>query len=158
MSPIKRRVFSAVACNRVGRFLPKVIMMTTTNEIAYFETDQIKLALVLWKAAKKAHQTDFNVLKFTSQWNYADVMLQELILSEDPETAEHAIHLMQVRISFTQQFPERAKKMGAVSAATTPFVETQRPKSSPLANSPASPEPDPPATPPTANRYVKGVR
>lgn len=155
--PIRRRVLSAVACNRVTRFLPKVTMMTTTNDIAYFETDQIKFALVLWKAVKKAHQTDFDVMKFTSQWNFADTLLQELILSEDAPTAEHAIHLMQLRIAFTQQFPERAKKMGAVPNTTTSLVETQRQPSSPSANSVPSSEPDP-RTPPTASRYVRGVR
>ena len=156
--PSRRGNFSAAACHIAGRILPKVTMMTIPNDIAYFETDQIKFALALWKAAKKAHQTDFNVLKFTSQWGYADTLLQELILSEDAPTAEHAIYLMQLRIAFTQQFPERAKKMGAVPVATPPFVETNRRKSSQETKAPSSSEPDPRATPPAASRYIKGVR
>jgi hypothetical protein len=131
--------------------------MTTTN-IDYFESDQIKFALVLWKVAKKARQPDFDVLKFSHQWVYADTVLQQLMLSDDPDTSQQAIDLMSLRILFAQKFPERAQKMGAVitgsgAGASTAKQDSRGPERSPDGSTSGQ-------TPPQPNdkRYIKGVR
>ena len=131
--------------------------MTTTN-IDYFESDQIKFALELWKFAKKSHAPDFDVLKFTHHWSYADSVLHQLMLSDDALTSQHAIELMQLRILFAQKFPERAKKMGLSLNASSVAVDAITPtKNSPYQSStdtkPTSESPTPPD-----KRYVKGVR
>lgn len=131
--------------------------MTTTN-IDYFESDQIKFALELWKVAKKARQTDFDVLKFTHQWAYADTVLQQLMLSDDAPTSQQAIDLMQLRILFAQTFPERAKKMGAVAidnGAGAVALKHNAPESD---RSSTHTKPAPTTPDPADKRYIKGVR
>lgn len=131
--------------------------MTTTN-IDYFESDQIKFALVLWKVAKKARQSDFDVLKFTHQWAYADMVLQQLILSDDADTSQHAIDLMQLRMIFVQTFPERAKKMGAVSTGNGAGSNAMKHNATATEQSSTSTIPTPTTPGSTDKRYIKGVR
>lgn len=143
---------------RVLQCLTKVTTTMTTNDISYFETDQIKFALNLWKAAKKAQQVDFNVLKFTSQWDYADSILQQLILSDDAATSELALDLLQKRIAFTQTFPERAKKMGATPVASNGVANAHASAAQKPVAPPIPTKPDPVTPSPTEKRYIKGVR
>ena len=138
--------------------LNKVTTTMTTNDISYFETDQIKFALNLWKAAKKAQQVDFNVLKFTSQWDYADAMLQQLILSDDAATSELALDLLQKRIAFTQTFPERAKKIGATPLSSNSVANPHASAARKPAATPVPTKPDPVTPSPSEKRYIKGVR
>ncbi len=132
-----------------------------TTNIDYFESDQIKFALVLWKVAKKARQPDFDVLKFSHQWAYADTILQQLMLSDDAITSQHAIELMQLRILFVQKFPDRAKQMGAVftvpNADSTNGTATTRDAATPDRLS-TSAKPGQTPLEPNGKRYLKGVR
>lgn len=111
----------------------------------YFETDQIKFAVYLWKANKKAHGADFDVLNFTQQWPYADTVLRQVLLSDDEVVARYALELMQLRLQFIARYPARARACGAIIDAVP---------------APAPPaKPDPPADPGSPRRaYLKGVR
>ncbi len=111
----------------------------TPANLDYFETDQVKFAVHLWKANKKTGGADFDVLKFAQQWLYADIVIKQALLSENEEVSRFAVELMQLRLRFAARYPARALSFGAViDAVTLP-----------------DPRPDPGAPKRT---YVKGVR
>ncbi|MFT5590475.1 MAG: hypothetical protein ACI9ZF_002666 [Bradyrhizobium sp.] len=113
----------------------------TPPNLDYFETDQVKLAVYLWKANKKARGVDFDVLKFAQQWPYADTVVKQALLSEDDAVARGAFELMQLRLRFIAQYPARARAFGAViDAGTSPASTTK-------------PDPGAPKRP-----YLKGIR
>ena len=114
----------------------------TPANLDYFETDQVKLAVHLWKANKKAGGADFDVLKFAQQWAYADAVIKQALLSEDGTVSLYAVELMQLRSRFIARYPARALGFGAVIDAPP---------------TPARPDPQPePGAP--KRTYVKGVR
>ncbi|MFT5532985.1 MAG: hypothetical protein ACI8WM_002513 [Burkholderiaceae bacterium] len=113
----------------------------TPANLDYFETDQVRLAVHLWKANKKAKGADFDVLKFAQQWAYADVVIKQALLSDDDAVARGALELMQLRLRFVATYPARALAFGAVIDPVT---------------SPASAAKSDPAPPKRA--YLKGVR
>lgn len=113
----------------------------------YFETDQVKFAVYLWKANRKAQGTDFDVLKFSQQWAYADLVLRQVLLSDDEVVTRYALELMQLRLQFIARYPARARACGAIID----------PVPAPAPVQPEKPEPPPdPGRPRRA--YLKGVR
>lgn len=95
--------------------------MATTPPNAYFETDQIKHAVALWKLSRRASEPDFDVLKFGRDWQYAETVLVQCLASEHESVSNAALELMQLRMQFEQQDPERALKLGArPSGSLTP--------------------------------------
>ena len=86
----------------------------------YFETDQIKFAVQLCKMIKKSGGAEFDVLKFTKDWEYADAILSRAMMANDEPVSDGAIELTQLRAHFMQQFPERARKLGALIAIANP--------------------------------------
>ncbi len=114
----------------------------TPANLDYFETDQVKFAVHLWKANKKAGGVDFDVLKFAQQWAYAETVIKQALLSDDDAVARFALELMQLRLRFIARYPARAMGFGAVIDA---------------GSSPANPDPKPDPGGPK-RPYVKGVR
>ncbi|EGF31762.1 hypothetical protein IMCC9480_3440 [Oxalobacteraceae bacterium IMCC9480] len=106
--------------------------------LEYFETDQVKFAVHLWKANKKAGGADFDVLKFVQQWAYADAVLGQALLSEDEAVSGSALQLTQLRVLFMARYPARALTCGAIVDAA-----------------PAQTTPDPAAP---KRSYLKGIR
>lgn len=138
----------------------KTVMVDTTgenmsdiksNNMDYFETDQIMFATKLWKLIKQAKGTDFNIIKFSQDWEYAENVLLQSMMSPDSATSDYAVELMQLRLIFTQRQPERAKKMGAKVAVdeTNKLTAKSEPQKQPSGNTGTTP----PDTPPRAGQY-----
>jgi hypothetical protein len=113
----------------------------TPVNLDYFDTDQVKFAVHLWKANKKAGGTDFDVLKFAQQWAYAEAVIQQTLLSDDAAVSRLALELMQLRLRFVARYPARALRLGAVIDVAS------------AAKSDRQPDPGGPK-----RAYVKGVR
>ncbi len=96
--------------------------MSHIPTLEYFESDQIRLAVSLWKLVRRAKETDFDVLRFGREWVYADDVLLLCMRSEDEAVSQATIELMQLRACLEQQKPELARKLGAKSA-TAPRAE-----------------------------------
>jgi hypothetical protein len=119
--------------------------MTTTGpfNLDYFESDQIKFSVLLWKANLKAKGADFDVLKFSQSWSYAESVLERTLISSDAAVADAALDLLQLRVLFVQHDPDRARLLGA----PLPGVITAPP---PESGSPDNPAPN--------RRYLNGGR
>lgn len=91
--------------------------MSPTPTLDYFESDQVRLAVALWKLAKRAKEPDFDVLRFSREWAYADAVLMLCMRSEDEAVSNATIELMQLRACLEQQKPELARRLGAKSNA-----------------------------------------
>ena len=127
--------------------------MTINSSLDYFETDLVKHAVTLWKAVRRARETDFDVLRFGRDWLYADGVLQQCLASEQDTVCDAALELVQLRTRFQQEQPARAQKIGAPATAKTP--PTAAAPAAPAASA-ATPAPAEPEAPPT--RYLKSLR
>jgi hypothetical protein len=137
--------------------------MATNLPNDYFETDQIKHAVALWKLVRRAGECDFDVLKFGRDWYYAETVLVQCLASEHEAVSTAGLELMQFRMQFEQQHPERAAKLGAGSSASRSAPSgaqsarpaatstTAKPSSGTTANAPK----DAPAAP---TKYLKSLR
>jgi hypothetical protein len=125
--------------------------MTSPSAFTYFETDQVKHAVDLWKLVRRAGDPDFDVLKFGRDWQYADAVVTQCLASAHDAVSEAALALMQLRLQFEQEQPERARKLGAVPAgAANPRGSAARPATSSAEGSPTDP-----AAP---AKYLKSLR
>ena len=79
--------------------------MSHIPTLEYFESDQIRLAVSLWKLVRRAKETDFDVLRFGREWVYADDVLLLCMRSEDEAVSQATIELMQLR-------PGRCRRWG----------------------------------------------
>lgn len=141
--------------------------MATNPPNDYFETDQIKHAVALWKLARRASEPDFDVLKFGRDWHYAETILVQCLASEHEGVSAAALELMQLRMQFERQHPDRAAKLGAglspSNSASRPAPPgTQTPRSATvssqeksIAGSTSAAPKDAPVAP---TKYLKSLR
>lgn len=127
----------------------------TNARLAYFETDQIKYAVQLWKAVKAAHFAEFDVLKFTQNWTYADDVLARSLIADDDRVSNSAVELMQMRMLFAEQYAERARKLGAPVTGGAPKAAIPA-RSAAGGNGNAAEAPHESESP--NRRYLKGLR
>ncbi|MBC7501081.1 MAG: hypothetical protein H7315_11375 [Herminiimonas sp.] len=127
----------------------------TNARLAYFETDQINYAAQLWKAVKAAHFAEFDVLKFTQNWAYADDVLAWSLIADDDSVSNSAVELMQMRMLFVEQYAARARKLGAPVSGSAPKATTPA-RSAAGANGNVAESPHETESP--NRRYLKGLR
>jgi hypothetical protein len=131
--------------------------MTSPSAFIYFETDQVKHAVALWKLVRRAGEPEIDVLKFGRDWQYADAVLVQCLASEHADVSDAALALMQLRLGFEQAQPERARKLGAGAAGTVnPSASKPRHASLPGAQHAAPSEPEQAA--PAPAKYLKSLR
>ncbi|GAA4027017.1 hypothetical protein [Actimicrobium antarcticum] len=126
-----------------------------STNLDYFEADQLKYAVQLWKVNKKAGGPDFDVLKFGREWHFAETVLGQALIADDDAVSACALQLMQLRLFFLQRHPMRAQKLGAS------LVEASA--SAPETSAPSNPQPSIsngklPDSEPPKQRYLKGIR
>lgn len=130
--------------------------MSNNPNLDYFESDQVRLAVALWKAAKRANEPDFDVLRFGREWPYADSVLLLCLGSANEAVSDAAMALMQLRSCLEQQRPEQARKIGAKAvAASGTEAGAERSPQQRAPSPPAAAVDDSPLPP---RRYTKSLR
>jgi hypothetical protein len=122
----------------------------------YFETDQIKFSVRLWKAIKQSHGIEFDVLRFTQNWSYAESIVVQALTATDDNVSAIALEIMQLRSLFLQKYPERAKKLGAIIAEQPQLANNSNTRKVQL--SADSDKDKKPSDEPLKNRYLKSLR
>ena len=113
--------------------------MAMDSTLDYFENDQVRFAVMLWRLVRKAGGADFDVLKFGRDWAYADAVILQCLASENNAVADAALDLMQLRLRFETAYPERAHKLGAVAVSgSVPGAAPTTNRNDPEKNSHAS--------------------
>ena len=130
--------------------------MSNNATLDYFESDQMRLSVALWKLTRRAGEADFDVLRFGRDWAYADTALMGYLASEHEAVSNAAVELMQLRARLEQQQPERAHKLGAGGGASAQASQPDQPRR-PAALTPASPGSAAPDDPPP-QRYTRSLR
>ena len=127
--------------------------MASTPSLDYFESDQVRYAVMLWRLLRKAGVNDFDVLRFGRDWAYAEATLTQCLQCEQEAVVDAALDLIQQRARFAHQEPARARKLGAL--ADVPIGDDAAPGViRPSAPSVGPKEPDPSERP----KYVKSLR
>ena len=117
--------------------------MTAGSNLDYFETDQVRYAVMLWRLVRKAGGTDFDVLAFGRDWQYAEAVILQCLASENEAVADAALDLMQLRMRFERLEPLRASILGAPGAPPARPAEVGKPDDD---------------TPPANGKYLKSLR
>ena len=133
--------------------------MTSPSAVNYFETDQVKHAVALWKLVRRAGEPEIDVLKFGRDWQYADAVLLQCLASEHEDVSDAALALMQMRLAFEQEQPERARKLGAgAGAAGTVNAAASKPRPASPSGSPQAAPNEPGQAAPAPAKYLKSLR
>ena len=132
-------------------------IMTSPSAVNYFETDQVKHAVALWKLVRRAGEPEIDVLKFGRDWQYADAVLLQCLASEHENVSDAALALMQMRLAFEQEQPERARKLGAGAAGTVNAAASKPRPASPSGSPQAAPN-EPGQAAPAPAKYLKSLR
>jgi hypothetical protein len=93
--------------------------MGLETDLAQFDTQQARYAVMLSRLVRKTGDADFDVLCFCGDWQYAETTINQCLASDHPAVADAALHLMQLRLRFEQALPERARQMGLARNATS---------------------------------------
>ena len=127
--------------------------MASTPSLDYFESDQVRYAVMLWRLLRKAGVGDFDVLRFGRDWAYAEITLTQCLQCEQEAVVDAALDLIQQRARFAHQEPARARKLGA--SEEVPNGDNAVPEAIRAPTSPVAPKhPDPSDKP----KYVKSLR
>ncbi|MES2832950.1 MAG: hypothetical protein V4695_13275 [Pseudomonadota bacterium] len=130
--------------------------MTTDAPLDYFESDQVRHAVTLWRLVRKAGGADFDVLKFGRDWHYAETIVMQFLGSQADGVADAALVLLSLRMRLVQEQPERAQKLGALldgakSQVPTTSITSGAPKGGTTKSAGSTPASGPP-------KYVKSLR